>query len=343
MKQNISSAAWRFAIFAIICSLFGFAMVAVFGQLRFGKQPMYKAEFTSVSGLKKGDLVRVAGVEVGKVKGISIAPSGASALVEFDADDTVPLTRGSRAVVRYANLTGDRYLALEEGPGDPRVLRPGETIGVGQTAPALDLDALIGGFKPLLRSLNPEQTNALTSKLIQVFQGEGSTVGSLLDEIGLLTNSLGDRDELIGQLIGNLNAVLGSFSGQHKQLDTAVTSLSKLVADLAARKTDVTNAVAYTNAAAGSVADLLNQARPPLAKMITEVERVSGLVTADRDYVNNFLETLPDAYRVLARQGLNGDYFNFYMCQIVLKTNGKGGQPVYTRVANQVTGRCAPK
>jgi phospholipid/cholesterol/gamma-HCH transport system substrate-binding protein len=38
-----------------------------------------------------------------------------------------------------------------------------------------------------------------------------------------------------------------------------------------------------------------------------------------------------------------GDFFAFYLCDVVLKLNGKGGQPVYIKLAGQATGRCAPK
>jgi phospholipid/cholesterol/gamma-HCH transport system substrate-binding protein len=64
---------------------------------------------------------------------------------------------------------------------------------------------------------------------------------------------------------------------------------------------------------------------------------------SDRDYVDDLINTLPDAYKVLARQGLYGDFFGFYMCDVILKVNGKGGQPVHIKVAGQSTGRCAPK
>ena len=47
--------------------------------------------------------------------------------------------------------------------------------------------------------------------------------------------------------------------------------------------------------------------------------------------------------QALARQGMYGDFFTFYLCDAVLKLNGKGGQPVFVKVASQVTGRCAPK
>jgi len=55
------------------------------------------------------------------------------------------------------------------------------------------------------------------------------------------------------------------------------------------------------------------------------------------------LATLPEAYQALARQGLYGDYFAFYLCDVVLKMNGKGGQPVYVKVAGQTSGRCTPR
>jgi phospholipid/cholesterol/gamma-HCH transport system substrate-binding protein len=191
--------------------------------------------------------------------------------------------------------------------------------------------------------LNPEQVNALSGQLLQAFQGQGPTIGSFLDQAAAVTNTLADRDQLIGQVIDNLNVVLGSLGGQSDKLDTAVTSLSELIDHLAQHKTDISNAVAYTNAAAGSVADLMSQAREPFQKVVHETDRTAGIVLADHEYVDKIINTLPDQYRALGRQGMYGDFFSFYLCDVVLKLNGKGGQPVYVKVAGQSTGRCAPK
>jgi phospholipid/cholesterol/gamma-HCH transport system substrate-binding protein len=205
------------------------------------------------------------------------------------------------------------------------------------------LDSLIGGFRPLFRALDPEQVNALTGQLIAAFQGQGTTVNSLLAQTAAVTSTLADRDELIGQVVTNLNAVLGSLGGQSAQLDKAVMSLSELVQGLADRRADISNAVAYTNAAAGTVADLLQQARPPAKKVVAETDRAAGIVLGDHEYLDNFLKTLPDAYQILGRQAMYGDFISFYLCDLVLKLNGKGGQPVYVKVAGQSSGRCAPR
>ena len=253
------------------------------------------------------------------------------------------LTEGSRAVIRYDDLIGGRYLALQEGAGGTAKLNPGDTIPLARTSPALDLDALIGGFRPLFRALDPDQVNALSGQLIAAFQGQGGTIGSFLTQTAALTNTLADRDQLIGEVIVNLNSVLGSLGDQSDQFSKAIDSLDDLVKGLQARKEDISNGVAYVNAAAGSIADLLAQARPPFAKTITETDRAAGIVVADHDYFDNLLNTLPDAYQALARQGIYGDFFSFYLCDLMLKLNGKGGQPVYVKVAGQSTGRCAPR
>lgn len=341
MKDNLGSAVWRLTVFMVVCALGTFALLAVFAQLRFQEEKTYKAEFASVTGLEGGNFVRIAGVEVGKVKNISIKNS--VAIVEFSADDSVVLTKGTRAAIRYENLIGGRYLTLEEGAGDVGKLKPGETIPLSQTEPALDLDALIGGFRPLFRALDPDQVNALSGQLIQAFQGQGTTISSFLTQTAALTNTLADRDELVGQVIDNLNVVLGSVSDQSTKFDKGVTSLSELVAGLAARKSDISDGIAHANEAAGTIADLLSQARPPMQKTVREIDRAAGIVVADHDYLDHLLDTLPDKYRLLVRQGLYGDFFSFYICDLVLKLNGKGGQPTYVKIAGQTTGRCTPK
>ena len=83
--------------------------------------------------------------------------------------------------------------------------------------------------------------------------------------------------------------------------------------------------------------------RPPLKEAVVQTDRVSGQIEADHAYVDDLVKTLPDAYQILARNGLYGDYFGFYLCDAILKVNGKGGQPVFIKLAGQDTGRCTPE
>jgi phospholipid/cholesterol/gamma-HCH transport system substrate-binding protein len=342
MRRRTARAITRVVLFTTMCAVFMFILMTVFGQFRFDTRTTYNAVFTNVSGLKGGNFVRIAGVEVGKVRNMTLNKDG-TVTVEFAIDKNLTLTEGTRAAVRYENLIGDRYLSLEEGAGPVRKLQPGQTIPLARTAPALDVDALIGGFRPLFRALDPDQVNALSGELLRVFQGQGGTISSVLAHTSELTSTLAGRDELIGQVITNLNTVLGTFAARDDEFSQSLDKLSQLAKGLADRRSDIATGTAYINAAAGSVADLLDVARQPIKDTVTQTDRVAGQIMADHDYVDDLLKTLPDAYQILARQGLYGDYFGFYLCDAILKLNGKGGQPVFVKLVGQSTGRCAAK
>ncbi|ORJ64146.1 MCE family protein [Mycobacterium simiae] len=342
MRRKLSSIIARVALFTVVCLVFTFTLVAVFGQLRFEDRTGYQAVFTNISGLKSGNFVRIAGVEVGKVGDLSLHHDG-TVTVGFTIDKDIRLTEGTKAVVRYENLIGDRYLALDEAPGPPRRLPPGATIPLARTSPALDIDALIGGFRPLFRALDPDQVNALSGQLLRIFQGQGGTLASVLSQTSVLTSTLAGRSELIGELITNLNMVLHTFAARDHEFSDGVDKLAQLVEGLAQRKDDISTGLAYVNAAAGSITDLLVQARQPIKDVVHETDRMSGQVLADRDYVDKLLKDLPDIYQVLARQGLNGDYFGFYFCEVLLKLNGKGGNPIFVKLLGQSSGRCTPQ
>ena len=85
-----------------------------------------------------------------------------------------------------------------------KILPVGAQIPVDRTAPALDLDLLLGGLKPVIQGLNPQDVNALTTSLVQILQGQGGTLESLFSKTSSFSNSLADNNQVIEQLIDEL-------------------------------------------------------------------------------------------------------------------------------------------
>src|SRR6478736_808841 len=108
------SAAIKFGIFTVISLLVTGLLAVIMGNVGFGSGTTYKAVFSNASMLQKGDDVRVAGVSVGEVKKVEHYQR-TQALVTFRVKSDVPLTTASHAEIRFLNLVGDRYLALEQG------------------------------------------------------------------------------------------------------------------------------------------------------------------------------------------------------------------------------------
>src|SRR5206468_2862137 len=165
----------KFGVFAVVMTLLTGALFLIFGQYQSGSRSGYSAMFSDVSSLRGGDSVRMAGIRIGTVDRVSLRDDK-TVEVAFDADRDVVLTSGTRAEVRYLNLVGDRYLELVDGPGSTTRLPAGGQIPVDRTAPALDLDLLLGGLKPVVQGLNERDVNALTAARFEVFQRQGGTL-----------------------------------------------------------------------------------------------------------------------------------------------------------------------
>ncbi len=111
-------------------------------------------------------------------------------MVTFDVDSDSALNQGTNATIRYRNLVGQRYIALTPGHRARQRASPAATHPARAHAPALDLTVLFNGFKPLFAALSPDDVNKLSYEIIQVFQGEGGTVESLLQSTASVTNAL---------------------------------------------------------------------------------------------------------------------------------------------------------
>jgi len=343
--MKITGTAIKLGAFSLVLLLFTAIIIVVFGQVRFDRTNGYSAIFSNVSGLRPGQFVRASGVEVGKVSKVSLIDGGSKVKVDFAVDRSLELFDESTASVRYLNLIGDRYMELKRGESDTR-LSVGGTIPIERTQPALDLDALIGGFRPVFQSLDPDKVNSIAQSIVTVFQGQGGTINDILDQTASLTSALADRDQAIGEVIKNLNTVLDTTVKHQQQFDDTVKNFEVLITGLKNRADPIATSVADISDAAGTIADLLADNRPLLQKTISHLEVIQQPLVDQRDQLNDELVKLPTALKIIGRAGgVYGDFFNFYACDISLKLNGlQPGGPVRTvKVWSQPSGRCTPK
>ncbi|AYF73292.1 MCE family protein [Nocardia yunnanensis] len=341
MRFKLHASTVKLSIFTLVMVLILAGLGVIFSQMRFARSTGYHAIFTSSSGILPGAKVRIAGVPVGSVSRAYVGKDHL-AHIDFDIDHQYRIYRSTNAAIRYENLTGDRYLELMDGPGSAQALDQGATIHVEQTKPALDLDMLLGGFKPLLRGLNPEQVNDLTGALLQVFQGQGGTLVSLLNSGGSFSKTLGDRDALIGSVIENLKTVLATIDDRNADFATTLNELQRLVSGLAADKDPIGDALPRLAGATGDLTTLLQQVRPDLKGNIDQLGRLSTNLDDKKDDIQNVLNMLPETYKKLIRIGSYGSFLNMFVCGANFLVDGPDGKTQQVNfIGGQHTGRCA--
>lgn len=312
----------------------------VFGRVRLQASNEYDALFTDASGLTAGSDVRGNGVAIGTVKAIELGDDG-RARVSFTVAEDVSLTKATDARIRYANLTGDRYLDLTPGSADAGRLEPGATIALDHTQPALDLDQFFQGFDPLMRALDADEVNKLATNVINVTQGQAGAVESMLANVGSFTNRLADRDELIGETITNLSAALTVVDGNHQDLDDLIVGLADLMDGFAKDRKAIGSSLASINNAAADTADLLARIRPGVKANIDQMGVVAKAINKNEDEVRDVLDQYPTVAKKIGRLGAYGSFFNFYLCGVKLKLDLPGEDlDVYTPWVIDKTGRC---
>jgi phospholipid/cholesterol/gamma-HCH transport system substrate-binding protein len=339
MRGSLRATLVKFAVFGVVMAVLTAFLFFIFGQYRTGATAGYSAVFADASRLKAGQSVRVAGIRVGTVNSVALRPDK-SVVVKFDADRNIVLTEGTRAAVRYLNLVGDRYLDLVDGPGSTKRLPAGGQIPVDRTAPALDLDLLLGGLKPVIQGFNPQDVNALTASLIQVFQGEGGNLRSLFSKTSSFSNTLADNDQTVQQLIDNLNTVVATLDKDGGKFSGAIDRLERLVSGLSGDRATIGAAIDSLSTGTASLADLLSNTRRPLAGTVDQLSRLAPLLDQDKDRIDAAIQRAPKNFRKLVRLGVMGATIPYYFCFLTLRGTDLNGKTVVAPLFRSEAGRC---
>ncbi|MGU3499917.1 MCE family protein [Mycobacterium sp. C31M] len=331
------------AVFTMAMVLVAAGLIVVFGQFRFTSSNQFHATFTEASRLKAGQDVRIAGVPVGSVGAVTLNPDN-TVNVSFDVDKRYQLYTSTRAVVRYENLVGDRYMEITSGPGDLNKLPAGSTISRENTQPALDLDALLGGLRPVLKGLDGAKVNEVSNAVIELLQGQGGAIQSMLSSTSAFSQNLAARDELIGEVITNLNTVLGTIDEKGDQFNASVDELQKLITGLAENRDPIAGAIGPLAQAENDLTEMLEASRRPLQGVIENARPLMQRLDERKGDVNKVIEPLAENYMRLNSLGAYGAFFNIYYCSVRLKINGPAGSDIlipFGGPPDPTKGRCS--
>lgn len=314
-------------IFTVAMLLVAAMLVVVFGEFRFASESKYHATFLDASRLKAGQDVRISGVPVGSVGAVTLNPDN-TVDVSFDVDKRYQLYTSTRAAVRYENLVGDRYLEITAGPGELRKIPPGSTIPRENTQLALDLDALLGGLRPVLKGLDGAKINEVSSAVMELLQGQGGALSNLLSTTSAFTQNLAARDQLIGDVINNLNTVLGTVDDKGAQFNASVDQLQKLLTGLAAGRDPIAGAIPPLASASSDLTDMLQLSRRPVQGVIENIRPMAQRMDVRKADINKVIEPLAENYLRLNALGAYGSFFNIFYCSTRLKINGPAGSDI---------------
>jgi len=174
--------------------------------------------------------------------------------------------------------------------------------------------------------------NKLSYELIQVLQGEGPVVNKLFQQVGSLTNALADRDQLIGDVIDNLDAVLGPLHERDKNMSALISNLQRVMSGFSDDRDAIASSLTTIDKFSGSTEDLLQQSRPALK---SDVDQLATLTTKldqsdSRALIQHFIDYEPFKLQVASAITGYGAFQLFYLCSAnFILPDGTQTQPYF--------------
>ncbi|WP_458691022.1 MCE family protein [Nocardia tengchongensis] len=310
-----------FSLFAIVSILVTGVVWSTLQRTIPGDTNHYSATFSDAYGLHPGDDVRMAGVRVGRVQSVAL-DGDHNARVTFQVQRNQRLFTNTRAMIRYQNLIGQRYLALAPGKGEALALAENGAIplraadGSFQTEPSFDVSALLGGFEPLFSALRPDQINSLSDTLIMALQGDSVSLSSFISQAAAVAGEFQQRDQILGDVITNLSGVITGLAARGGELETLIASTSDLVTGLHQQGQTLLHSTEQVADATGSVAIMIGQVRDQLRQAQNSSNAAFELLIANGGKLDQAAIELPMILLGISHVTENGTYANAYACEL---------------------------
>ncbi|MFE3541997.1 MCE family protein [Nocardia sp. NPDC059177] len=311
-----------FSVFAIVSLLVTVVVWNTLARTVDGDTRKYTAIFTDVLGLRPGDDVRMAGVRVGKVETIELDGKH-DAKVSFIVQSDQTVFDDTKALVRYQNLIGQRYVALTPGEEpNPEALASGSTIPIDRTEPSFDISALLNGFQPLFQALEPAEVNAMSQTLIQALQGDGVSLSAFIVQAAQLATDFQRRDAILSDVITNLSGVMAGLAKRGDELETLVTQTRALIGGLYDQGQSLQASTVTLAENTTALVSMMTKVQPKLAMAQNSTTAALNLLLANGAKLDQAAIDMPAMLADLGRATSEGTYANSYLCSLDISLYG---------------------
>jgi len=316
----------------ISVALAGLAILAVIGLLTYfsGNLPIigggtsYTAYFAEAAGLQPGNEVRIAGVAVGQVTGVSLA--GNKVAVTFRVRDEW-IGNQTTAAIEIKTLLGDKYLAL-----DPRGRAPqpsGTPIPLSRTKSPYDVTQAFGGVSQQIGKINTAQLTQSLRTLSAAFATTPPYVRKALSGLAALSASVASRDTAVTSLLAGARKVTGTLAREDARFQALLGDGNLLLAELRQRQAAIHELLVSTQALAIQLSGLVSDNQAQLGPALRALDQVTSLLQADQASLAKALALAGPYYRLLGNTLGNGRWFDVYLCGLVPRSYAPRNIPAH--------------
>lgn len=291
------------------------AMVVVVA-LQMDKLPLispistYTAYFDDAGGLVTGDIVTVAGVNVGTVEGIRLASTdaGTKAAVSFRMNDTVSMGTDTQAAIKTETVLGRRNLTiLPHGAGR---IEPGGEIPNRNTVAPYSLTDALDNATDTLSQTNTAELNKALDTLSVTFSATPDQVQGAVDGVAKLSKAVADRDNALRELLAKASGVTQVIGDRSKQLNQLLLDANMLLGELQFRRAAIAQLISGTRDVAAQISGFINDNNAQLTPVLDKFNKVLDILNDNENNLKETVDRLGPFANALGESVANGPNFD---------------------------------
>ncbi len=275
-------------------------------NLPFIRGRTYTAAFAEAAGLRKGDKVRVAGLDVGQVD--QVALEGSHVRVRFSVhSSSVHLGMETSASIQIFTLLGNKYLALQ--PAGPGNWPNGREIPIDHTTSPYDVSPAFQDLASTVGSINKTQLADAFNTIAETFKNSPAPLKSTLTGLTQLSNTIASRDNQISELLNHLANVTGVLAQRRTQFVQILQDGDKLLQELDARRQVINQLLTNTSSLAQQLEGLTKDSQATLKPALDHLHNVVSILDNNQKSLDDTITLLyPTTRNLIDVVGSGGWY-----------------------------------
>lgn len=302
----------KIGIAGLLVLALGFALAVNYNSLPFVGGKSYVAHFSEAGGLAEGDLVRVAGVEVGTVTGIEL--QGAHVEVTFEVDDAW-VGNKSRARIKVGTLLGKKYVEVD--PQGSKELSSSQPIPLQRTMSPYDVIAAFSDLSKTVGDINTGQLAKSFRTLSETFSNTPKEVRGALEGLSALSQTIAKRDQQLKELLNRTSKLAGTLAERNGEIEKLLADGNKLLAELRARRDAIKSLLDGTRELSQQLTGLVNDNQRQIGPALEQLDKVTKLLQENQDNLAKTINRMAPFTRLFSNVLGSGRWFDTYICGLL--------------------------
>lgn len=283
----------------------------------------YSADFTESAGLSSGNEVRVAGVKVGKVTGVSLGRG--TVKVSFRVKDTW-VGNASHASIMIKTLLGEKYLAVD--PLGTAKQDPAKRIPVSRTTSPYDVTQAFDQLGSTLGQLDSDQLGKSLQAISDAFGHAAPEVRQAVQGLSALSKTISSRDAKIAKLLAGTRQITSTLASQNQDFEALLHDGNLLLGEIQRRRFAIHSLLVGTEQLSAELIELLKD--PIIHPMLTALDQVTSMLRRNQSSLDHALAIAGPYYRLVGNTLGNGRWFDSYLCGLIPREYLPPGTPPST-------------